>query len=69
MYETRKREEKIKVRILSILWVLISFFLMKYRDRRSRILQVPLMIALSPGSESTQDGIALLSGKILKILL
>ena len=55
--------------MFSFLCVAISFLLIKYRDRRRRILHVPLIIALNFGRKSTQEGIKDLSGKILSTLL
>jgi hypothetical protein len=49
--------------------VAISFLLIKYKDSKRSILQVPLIIALNLGRKNTQDGIADLSGKIFSTLL
>ncbi len=55
--------------MLSFLCVAISFLWIKYSESKRSTLQVPLIIAFNLGRKNTQEGIAVLSGKILNILL
>jgi len=66
MYETKNTLDNKNVMMLMVLCLAISLLLMKYNESNKRMLQVPLIKALSLGRKYVKDGITSGRGMIFR---